>query len=225
MSIENILNNNEYKSIFLKAILLGINYGKSINVNYYINNIEKEILELNEVIKNESELNKLNKLNEIKLNSFKVLEKYEKNILMLENQKKYTFGLIQTLSVNNYAYNYSKINLLKNNLIIINNEIEKNKILLKKNKDIINKNLQNIDIYNVFIHDIDIHNKENINKNTKPIETIKPIHNIKPIQYIKPLQNTNQSKNSVLLKETNSDKNLIGELEKTLGNLSNFLIN
>jgi hypothetical protein len=219
MSIENILNNNEYKSIFLKAILLGINYGKSNNVNYYINNIEKEILELNEVIKNENKLNKLNKLNEIKLNSFKVLEKYEKNILILENQKKYTFGLIQTLSVNNYSYNYSKINLLKNNLIIINNEIEKNKILLKKNKDIINKNLQNIDIYNIDIHNIDIHNidihnKENISKS---IQYIKPLQNIK--------QNTKQSKNSVLLKETNSDKNLIGELEKTLGNLSNFLIN
>ena len=204
MSIENILNNNEYKSIFLKAILLGINYGRSNNVNYYINNIEKEILELNEMIKNE---NKLNKLNEIKLNSFKVLEKYEKNILMLENQKKYTFGMIQSLSANNYAYNYSKINLLKNNLIIINNEIEKNKILLKKNKDIINKKLQNIDIENT-----DIHNKENI-------QYIKPTQNIKPIQNIKP------NKNNTLFKETNNDKNLVGELEKTLGNLSNFLIN
>ena len=70
MSIENILNNNQYKSTFLKAILLGINYGKSNNVNYYINNIEKEILELNEILKNE---NKLNEFNEIKINSYKVL--------------------------------------------------------------------------------------------------------------------------------------------------------
>ena len=193
MSIENILNNNHYKSIFLKAILLGINYGKSNNVNYYINNIEKELSELNEVIKNDNKLNKLNKLNEfneIKINSYKVLEKYEKNILILDNQKKYTFGLIQNLSANNYAYNYSKINILKNNLIIINNEIEKNKILLKKNKDIIYKKLESIELQN-----------KKINQNIKPI------------------------KNNNLFKETKNDKNLVGELEKTLGNLSNFLIN
>jgi hypothetical protein len=187
MSIENILNNNQYKSIFLKAILLGINYGRSNNVNYYINNIEKEISELNEILKNE---NKLNEFNEIKINSYKVLEKYEKNILILDNQKKYTFGLIQSLTVNNYAYNYPKINILKNNLIIINNEIEKNKILLKKNKDIIDKKIENIQL----------EGKKN-NQNIKSI------------------------KNNNLFKELNNDKNLVGELEKTLGNLSNFLIN
>jgi len=198
MNIENILNNNEFKSIFLKAILLGINYGRSNNVNYYINNIEKEISELNERIKNE---NKLNEINEVKLNSYKVLEKYEKNILILDNQKKYTFALIQNLTANNYAYNYPKINILKNNLIIINNEIEKNKILLKKNKDDIDKKLENIKLKNI---------------NSKIKENNKHIKNIKNIQTIK---NTN------IIKEINNDKNLVGELEKTLGNLSNFLIN
>ena len=46
--MNNILNNDENKEIFLKAIILGINYGKSMNANYYLENIEKELLKLNE---------------------------------------------------------------------------------------------------------------------------------------------------------------------------------
>ena len=126
MNIENILNNDDYKLIFLKAILLGINYGKSNNITYYIDNIEKEINIINE--------KKINK-NYIKNN---IIEKNDNNILKLENQKNYIISLIQKLSLN-YSYNYSKINLLKNNLYLINNEIEKNKILLKKNKEVYEK--------------------------------------------------------------------------------------
>ena len=37
--MENILNNSENKEIFLKAIILGINYGKSSNANYYLEKI------------------------------------------------------------------------------------------------------------------------------------------------------------------------------------------
>ena len=48
MNVENILNNDDYKLFFLKAILLGINYGKSSNVNYYIDNIEKEVNKIND---------------------------------------------------------------------------------------------------------------------------------------------------------------------------------
>ena len=160
MNIENILNNDDYKLIFLKAILLGINYGKSNNITYYIDNIEKEINIINE--------KKINK-NYIKNN---IIEKNENTILKLENQKNYIISLIQKLSLN-YSYNYSKINLLKNNLYLINNEIEKNKILLKKNKEVYEK----------------------------------------------------QEKDKIILKKNYEKKeNLVSELEKTLGSLSNMVI-
>jgi len=146
--MDNILNNNENKEIFLKAIILGINYGKSINANYYLENIEKELLKLNE--KN------------VKINNNEnfFLLKYVNNIINLENQKKDIINLINNLSSKNYTYNYTKINYFKNNLILIDLEIKKNKIFLKKIKD--NKNLQN---NNKSKNDINNIINDNINNN------------------------------------------------------------
>lgn len=141
MNLENILNNNQNKLFFLKAILLGINYGKSKNYQEYIAIIEKEIKKINE----KKEL--------------KNMDKIENRLILLDNQKKYIISLIKQLGSQNYRFNYSKINLLRNNLIILEKEIEKNKLILKKNED------------------------ENLPK-----------------------------------------ENLVGELEKTLGSLSNMLI-
>ena len=141
MNLENILNNNQNKLFFLKAILLGINYGKSKNYEEYIAIIEKEIKKINE----KKEL--------------KNMDKIENRLILLDNQKKYIISLIKQLGSQNYRFNYSKINLLRNNLIILEKEIEKNKLILKKNED------------------------ENLPK-----------------------------------------ENLVGELEKTLGSLSNMLI-
>ena len=160
MNVENILNNDDYKLFFLKAILLGINYGKSSNVNYYIDNIEKEVNKINDkkIIK--------------KYVKNDIIEKNENTILKLENQKNYIISLIQKLSLN-YGYNYSKINLLRTNLHLINIEIEKNKIVLKKNKESYEK----------------------------------------------------QEKEKIILKQKYEKKeNLVGELEKTLGSLSNMVI-
>jgi hypothetical protein len=171
MNLESIIENNEQKIIFLKAIILGINYGKSDNADIYRHNILNEIKKLNGVLHklqqpsasqialhdgqnlNESSekinINKksLNNLLNRKLNDdtlftqkneevinvkqpslSKSTEKYDTNILNLEKQKLYTINLINNLSVSNYQYNYSKINLLKSNLINIDKEIEKNKI-------------------------------------------------------------------------------------------------
>ena len=47
MKIEEILKDNENKILFLKAILLGIKYGKSNNSDSYKQNIENEIILLN----------------------------------------------------------------------------------------------------------------------------------------------------------------------------------
>ena len=132
MNIQNIINDDNHKLIFLKAILLGINYGKSNNSTYYINTIEKEIYNINE----KNNINEKKKINE-KIEKNKKNDKNENIILKLENQKKYILTLIQKLSTTNYAYNHSKINLLKSNLLIINHEIEKNKKLVKKNENLV----------------------------------------------------------------------------------------
>ena len=117
MNLENILNNNQNKLFFLKAILLGINYGKSKNYEEYITIIEREIKKMNE----NKELKNMNKI--------------ENRLVLLDNQKKYNISLIKQLAKQNYRFNYSKINLLRNNLIILEKEIEKNKLILKKNED------------------------------------------------------------------------------------------
>ena len=119
MDIENILNNDEYKLIFLKAILLGINYGQSTNIEYYKENIQHEILKIR------NKQNIVIKTNNLAKNP--TLDKFENIINKLDEQKNYTLNLINNLSSNNYGYNYSRINLLKTNLTLINKEIIKNK--------------------------------------------------------------------------------------------------
>ena len=118
MNVETLINNDEYKIIFLKAILLGINYGKSNNSDYYMNNIKDEIDKI---------YNKLNNPEIIKYNI--IIKKNESYIYNLENQKNLILSNIQKLSHSNYSFNHSKINLLKINLNNIQNEIERLKFL------------------------------------------------------------------------------------------------
>lgn len=193
MNIENILNNDDYKLIFLKAILLGINYGKSNNINYYINNIEEEINKINDKKINNNDKKSNNNI-KIKNN---LIEKNENTLIQLENQKNYIISLIQKLSLNNYGYNYSRINLLKNNLNLINIEIEKNKLILKKNKAIL----------------------ENQEKNKAILENQLLLKNKAILENQVLLKN--QERN---FKKNDKKENLVGELEKTLGNLSTMLI-
>lgn len=148
--MEDLFSNDVNKIIFLKAILLGINYGKSDKVSFYKENIELEIIKLSkEISKNNTENKTLHNqtvnnhiVNNTQTNNQNENNnsKYEKNIELLNNQKKITLNLIQNLSSNNYSYNYSRINILRNNLIQINQEIEKNKFILFRNK---NKNKKN----------------------------------------------------------------------------------
>ena len=120
------------KQLFLRAIILGINYGKSNKSDYYLDNIQKELA-------------KLDTPNDLIL-------KYENNIKILDSQKNNTLTIINNLSTQNYTYNYPKINFLKNNLLLINKEILKNQFIIKKLKDngihnifnnIINKPVEN----------------------------------------------------------------------------------
>ena len=135
MSLEIILHNKDYRLLFLKAIILGINYGQRSNANYYLENIEKEIKKIDsEKTDPEKDINPIEKnIKLIEKTEEVMTNKYDTIIINLENQKKYIINYIQTLS-KNYSYNYSKINLLKNNLVILNQEIDKNKF--KKNKEL-----------------------------------------------------------------------------------------
>lgn len=171
MRVENILNNNEYKLFFLRAILLGIDYGSSNNPNYYKKNIQNEIFKLLNFKSNNTDSEKI----EIKNNNIKninniSLTKYENNILNLENQKKYVNNYIIKLSSNNYGFHYSKINILKNNLLIINQEIEKNKLLYKKYKETNKQNRVNNSDY--------INNQKNTNKENLVVELEKTLGNL-----------------------------------------------
>ena len=195
MNLENVLNNDHNKLIFLKAIMLGITYGSSDKKNYYIENIENEIKKI---------VNKMNNVNnkiENNLSSQKniLIEKTEQKILFLENKKISILSLINQLSSNNYGFNYSRINLLKINLTLLNAEIEKNKLIIKKYKE---KNDNIIDKKKIKPISNNI-KKTNIQQNS--------LHNI---------QQNRVQKNIPQNKE-----NLVNELEKTLGSLSSMIIN
>jgi len=145
--LNNILNNNEQKIIFLKAILLGIKYGKSENYQMYIDTINNEIEKINNEL-----LNNNNNKNNIKNETIK---KFENHLLELENKKSVLLSNIQKLSSNNYSFNYSRINILKTTLNQLNFDIEKTKYQLlkiketKDNKDVKEKKYNNKNIKNI----------------------------------------------------------------------------
>ena len=194
MNLENVLNNDHNKLIFLKAIMLGITYGSSDKKNYYIENIESEIKKI---------VDKMNKV-DVKVNNIVpekniLTQKTEQKILFLENQKKSILSLINQLSSNNYGFNYSRINLLKTNLTLLNTEIEKNKLIIKKYKE--------------------------ENSNIIDQKKIKPISNNIKKTNIQQNSLHNIQQNRVQKKTNQNKENLVGELEKTLGSLSSMIIN
>ena len=117
MKIEEIIDNNENKIYFLKAILLGIKYGKMENCDLY----EKSII--NEIKKSKNSDSKYtnNLINKIdnKINLSKLLKK--KNDL--ENLRNNIIKNINNLSYNNFNTNFVKINILRNHLSTINQEL------------------------------------------------------------------------------------------------------
>jgi len=190
MNLENVLNNDHNKLIFLKAIMLGITYGSSDKKNYYIENIKNKIKKI---------VNKMNNINNKVDNTSSsqkniLTQKTEEKILFLENKKISILSLINQLSSNNYGFNYSRINLLKTNLTLLNAEIEKNKLIIKKYKE--------------------------ENANIIDQKKIKPISN--NIRKTNSLQSSQQSRQQ---NSQQNKENLVGELEKTLGSLSNMIIN
>jgi len=228
MNLESVIENDEQKIIFLKAIILGINYGKTDNADVYRHNILNEIKKVNEkinvnkkILNNSLEKNKQPSL--LESNKFqddlppgkdtKITESiYDTNILNLENQKSYTINLINNLTASNYQYNYSKINLLKTNLINIDKEIQKNKINILKDKE---KN--NIKSTLPLTHEkfLKMMNKRE-NLKTEHIEN-------KITKSIEEKENNVELLSEEYNLKSNENKNLSGELEKTLSSLTSLL--
>ena len=124
MSLNDIIENEETKLIFLKAIKLGMKYAESDKASFYKEKVDSEISIL---------MNKETSKDVVPVkNNNSVIERYENNILQLEKTKNIIVNNIQMLSNNNYGYNHSKINLLKTNLVTVMKEIEKNKLLISE---------------------------------------------------------------------------------------------
>jgi hypothetical protein len=140
MSLNAVIENPEYKLLFLKAIKLGIMYGESNKSNFYKEKIDSEINSI--IFSKNSESQPV-----VKQENIQVADNSTKQdvILMnLENQKNIIIRNIQNLS-NNYSLNYSKINFLKNSLVSTMKEIEKHKELNKNNSSpLIKKNITEI---------------------------------------------------------------------------------
>ena len=117
MKIEEVIENNQNKILFLKAILLGIKYGKSENNNFYEESI---INELKKITTNSSYTENLVNNIDTKINKGKILK--DKNDL--EKLKINIIKNINNLSYNNYNNNYSKINYLRVQLNNLTKEID-----------------------------------------------------------------------------------------------------
>ena len=141
MSLNKVIENPEYKLLFLKAIKLGIMYGQSNKSNFYKEKIDTEI---NSIIfsKNTEEVQTVKQENNQQHDNS---NKNDVIMMNLENQKNIIIKNIQNLS-NNYSLNYAKINFLKNSLVSTMKEIEKHKELNKTNNSspLIKKNITEI---------------------------------------------------------------------------------
>ena len=123
MSLNDIIENEDTKLIFLKAIKLGMKYAESDKASFYKEKVDTEI----SILMNKESPKELVP---VKSNTNTMIDRYENNIVQLEKTKNIIVNNIQMLSNNNYGYNHSKINLLKTNLVTVMKEIEKNKLLI-----------------------------------------------------------------------------------------------
>jgi len=151
-NINNVLNDSHSKIFFLKAILLGINYGHDKNSEFYKKTIENEITNYNKIITNDNNIitndniikrKDIYKKDTIQSPGNEIIQ-YHNKLLHLNNEKKYIMSYILSLS-KNYALNNSKINILKNSLLYLNKSIDKTIKLLKNYN---NKRKYNKDVYN-----------------------------------------------------------------------------
>ena len=161
MSLNAVIENPEYKLLFLKAIKLGIMYGESNKSNFYKEKIDSEINSI--IFSKNSESQQVVKQENIQQSDN--LNKNDVIMMNLENQKNIIIRNIQNLSTN-YSLNYSKINFLKNNLVSTMKEIEKHKELNKNNSSpLIKKNITEIKKKDTQQFTIDVSKLKGLKKN------------------------------------------------------------
>ncbi len=230
--IPDILKEKSNKLFFLKAILLGIQYGQSDNSKNYIDMISSEISTLENNNQNSLKNNSLssvspnilmsdiknNDINEkkssIQLNNqlliqneklMNSIQKYEEIISSVENQKLQLQSTIQNITNLNYRQTLSRNNQVQN-MQQIN--------LLKAQIMILNKQIEK---YTLLIHHTNKLIQENNNKNSNNISSDKnniPKSILKSNSISFTSLSDNNSNNSNISNISNKDKSPIGSMGK-----------
>jgi hypothetical protein len=173
MNVEKIITNDEFKIVFLKAIILGINYGEKEEAEKYKNSIENEIIITTEKLNNSKE-NNTEISNENKKIDTDMHQGLEQNVIQNE-----VFHKIQTEEVSKDFQYLSKplpaeilINTSNNQAKNIENHISPNISHQQPYRDqVYNNNINNNQIpsnpainhsiYLINKHETDIQNLEN----------------------------------------------------------------
>ena len=172
MNVEKIITNDEFKIVFLKAIILGINYGEKEEAEKYKNSIENEIIitteKLNNSKENNTEISNENK--KIDTDMHRGFDQ-DLNKNVIQNQ---VFHKIQTEEVLNDFQHLSEplpaeilINTSNNQAKNIENNISPNinqqsyKDQVYSNNNIPSNPAINHSIYLINKHENDIQNLEN----------------------------------------------------------------
>jgi hypothetical protein len=153
------------------------------------------------IVKNHPEIIKYNN----------IIKKNEYQIVNLEYQKGNILSNIQKLSHNNNGSNHSKINILKMTIQNIQNEIERLKNNIKKTKELKEKLMKNDNNFSLS-SSIKLTNNHILQSNQQ-----QPSQQQSYQQQLYQ-QQSNQQINKI------QNNNLVGELEKTLDNLSNLFV-
>ena len=227
MDLEEILKKKENKILFLKAILLGIKYGR-LDINqsqFYENNIENELHKLQDEKKN-IEINYIQNID----NYDKIVSNFTKKNIELEKFRSNIIKNINNLSYNNYNNNYVKINLLRNNLNNVNKEIEINRNNIIKFIEI-KKNMLNKEREKESKKKKEEQKEKERNDVKKQMDEQKQVKdmNINPLQLSSknkeelPTDSSSTSSYNALLNRKNSEKKRGLSLDETIEKLNNLI--
>lgn len=212
--IRSILKDKSNKLFFLKAILLGIQYGQSNKVNQHKTYIENEIQKMERQstpsLSNSSSQQQQQPISDLQFKMNFSIQKYQDILQKLEAQRIHIQSQIANISQNSYSRtlsfqqnqtNQQLVQRLRANLLFIHKEIEKYSLLLN----------------NVL--------KMNKNPVVSPQPTSIRNHIQSPQPHIQqqPPQPTfvNDNDNN----DIDNEDNFMEELQKTFGSLSSLLSN
>ena len=233
--MEQLFEKKEMKFLLLKAILLGIQYGKSDKSEEYKDSVMREIQKL-------SDSNKINtshqipsqpprkninniqketvhfqtiqeKKNEVIIVKSPIVERLEMQLNFLETERMKIYHFIQYLSNTNYTYNYAKIQYLYNQYATVQEEIDKKRVNIEKEKknDIVRQN-------------------EKKYKSITPQPSFQQITQLRHEEHKKRFNEQEETfiqnaKQVIEEKQEQSDDQTLKTLEKTLQSLSSIFMN